>query len=569
MAHTDEEKRTLLSNLPKDLAGTYSRILTRILKIYKSDESRSIIVAIFKWVLCAERPLRLEELKEAITLDPEDVTLQRHKIPAGDGTRLIYMCGNLITLDRPTQTVTFAHHTVSQYILQKTLKNQFLHFDLRIARQEIAFLIVTYLSLSDFESRVTEYQRGRFINGNTATQASISRIPYKSQAELLHRMIHGSKRPSNRTTAHTVDLGDYVNIHPIESHQYEFLEYATLTWPAHTKHIYDLKASHDGLEKFKDHLLHGKNDEKIWPWDSQPVAPLSKNSLAGPFSPETYKKLLPWALKECHVPILRLVREMAPSGLEDMQALDQFRTFWANAYLRQDPDMIQFMNEATDAGGNFDSERLSLVLSQIATQNRAATRKLLADLLNCNQKDLIPYDWTLARGVLDTLEKLWSMEEDEAFAIYLSSLYYYVPGMTILRRLKEARFRKDTPRLLKLYQNLMLEDHEEGKQACSLRLACVLEDRALIQDFLSHQPWTTQQLSSEIAHAFFKGTEPVWKPLWEVHHARAEDIFSCIQQLPSVKRIVRDLVGTMSVILEEDTYESSDTLRLKAFLPLL
>lgn len=60
----------VLQNLPKSLSETYDRLLSRM----EGAERRSMIARMFKWIVCARRPLCVDELREAIafTLDDEE-----------------------------------------------------------------------------------------------------------------------------------------------------------------------------------------------------------------------------------------------------------------------------------------------------------------------------------------------------------------------------------------------------------------------------------------------------------------------------------------------------------------
>jgi len=62
----DADIRRAIRNLPKDLPETYERILRKI-----EDSGTSLIAQrVFKWAAAAKRPLSVEEMREAIVVEP-------------------------------------------------------------------------------------------------------------------------------------------------------------------------------------------------------------------------------------------------------------------------------------------------------------------------------------------------------------------------------------------------------------------------------------------------------------------------------------------------------------------
>jgi hypothetical protein len=111
-AETDSSIRKALRNLPRDLGETYDRLLARI----DNAEQREYVKRMFQWIICARRPLEIEELREAIAFTLEDDYFDLAKIP-NDLNRLARACGNLIVIDEDENTVQIAHYTMEQYLL--------------------------------------------------------------------------------------------------------------------------------------------------------------------------------------------------------------------------------------------------------------------------------------------------------------------------------------------------------------------------------------------------------------------------------------------------------------------
>ncbi|KAI9856126.1 MAG: hypothetical protein M1813_009244 [Trichoglossum hirsutum] len=149
----DEDIRKVIEDLPKDLPETYERALARI----KSSGTAKSAQKIFRWVAAAKRPLSLEELREAIAIQPCQPSLNSEALE-NDVNRLVLYCGNLIILDEEGRVVQFAHHTVKQFLLAETripLLDSF-HFQLQHADHDAGEVCVTYLNFNDFKRQLAK-----------------------------------------------------------------------------------------------------------------------------------------------------------------------------------------------------------------------------------------------------------------------------------------------------------------------------------------------------------------------------------------------------------------------------
>lgn len=110
-AASDEDIRQILEHLPEGLYDTYTRIVMKIAK----TKSRSTVLKIMMWMVCARRPLRVEELQEAVAFDTPDKRWNSGKIP--DGDKIMKSCHGLVIRDTDDGKVRLAHHTVQQYLV--------------------------------------------------------------------------------------------------------------------------------------------------------------------------------------------------------------------------------------------------------------------------------------------------------------------------------------------------------------------------------------------------------------------------------------------------------------------
>ena len=95
----------VLDSVPNGMDGLYLRILEALMN---NTRNRDIAKAILKWTVCSSRPLKIEELKEALRLDI-GVTLPRLETTLGTIT------GNLVYVDGDSRA-QLAHQTVRSFL---------------------------------------------------------------------------------------------------------------------------------------------------------------------------------------------------------------------------------------------------------------------------------------------------------------------------------------------------------------------------------------------------------------------------------------------------------------------
>lgn len=236
-AETDSSIRKVLRNLPRDLGETYDRLLARV----DSAEQREYIRRMFVWIICARRPLGVDELREAIAFTLEDDHFDATKIP-NDLSRLARACGNLIMIDEEEDHVQIAHYTVEQYLLsEQGSRASMFHFTREEASDEVGEVCLAYLSFSDFEVQLTQYNNG--VNSNFAALEKIVRtqstLPPSSQASKLFRSLkrfrvnteHRSAIQFDQYTG-SVERKKLADVSAFNS-KYSLLSYAAESWLHH------------------------------------------------------------------------------------------------------------------------------------------------------------------------------------------------------------------------------------------------------------------------------------------------------------------------------------------------
>ena len=223
-----------LDNLPRDLPQTFERILSGITETDDIDRCKRI----FLWVAAVKRPLTLEELREAIGIQPLQEKWDSSRF-VNDMKQAIATCGNLIFVEEECQAVHFTHYSVKQYLLSGAISTSLLpyHIDLERADAEVGAVCVTYLNFGIFSTQVAR---------TTENGKSIASIPSMVLKETLPHRTLGNKialallqrqhKSGNAVSRSLEDaLGDTEALRKQRvQEQYSFLSYAREFWLEHT-----------------------------------------------------------------------------------------------------------------------------------------------------------------------------------------------------------------------------------------------------------------------------------------------------------------------------------------------
>lgn len=160
---TDRAIKAALTSLPKGLDDTYERILQQIMT--KTPEKVDEVKAILQWLVESMAPMTLDELAEAISIQPDDTRLDRDGITT-DPEDLVALCRSLVVFDRSMDppVVRLAHFSVEEYLLSDHILESSVscfHIDPSVVDLKIAQTCIQYLSFEDFaNAAITEDTRG-------------------------------------------------------------------------------------------------------------------------------------------------------------------------------------------------------------------------------------------------------------------------------------------------------------------------------------------------------------------------------------------------------------------------
>ena len=236
---TDKAILAVLEDLPKDLPETFNRVLRKLQ--YSNAADSLFCIRIFNLVAAAQRPLSLEELREAVSVKPGE-TLWDASMLVNDMLRsLLDSCGSLVAIDEEYLTVHFAHHSVKQHLLSAPSDSDLkkYHMNLREADLYLGDTIVTYLNLGVFNRQlakikpttlpeVKNYTSATSILCGSLPQSTINRLAVK-----FLRSRENSRFDLQSQIKTAVGIEDQSEKQTQQTHF--FLPYAQKHWLFHTK----------------------------------------------------------------------------------------------------------------------------------------------------------------------------------------------------------------------------------------------------------------------------------------------------------------------------------------------
>lgn len=135
------ELKESLQRLPEDLDKTYDDALERI----KQQDSRKLARAdqVLTLISCAKRPLKLEEMRQALSIRRGDTSLDPEALPRTES--FISTCCGLVVVEDGSQIVRLVHFTTEEYFKRKLQR-----YRNPKAHAYFANVLITYLSFTTF-----------------------------------------------------------------------------------------------------------------------------------------------------------------------------------------------------------------------------------------------------------------------------------------------------------------------------------------------------------------------------------------------------------------------------------
>lgn len=236
--NTDNGILKALEDLPKDLPTTYRRILRRLRDSGSTDPPLG--KKIFEIVSAARRPLDLEELREAISIEPGNTTWNASKL-VNDMEKSLGCCGSLVVIDEELSTVHFAHSSVKQHL--ETFPDEVdvseYHIVPKTANLVLGEIVVTYLNLDVLQQQqqLTNYSKASELLSTQDTSRLIRTslvLPAITSTTLARKLLKNRKTPQFDVGHELEKVGGFrreSKERPLHAHS--LLSYAQEHWLSH------------------------------------------------------------------------------------------------------------------------------------------------------------------------------------------------------------------------------------------------------------------------------------------------------------------------------------------------
>lgn len=307
-ASSEFEVRKTLQSLPQGMTATYTKILEKI----AANRSHIVLAQkMFRWIVCAKRPMLLTELREAVAFEATDTSWNKEKVI--DAVRLYQAGGNLVVIDKNDDTVRLAHHTVQQFLLQLPDHQSAIaipfHFRLSEADLEAGEICVAYLSFSDFERQISTLHpddampiitlpRPAAILERTTSQLGFNSGVSRLFNFACYLRTGQCSQETEKTTS--IDFSKFakLKVPPPQKLQekYLFLNYAIENWIIHTSDLSEHNA--DTWKLFKKLAI-----DKPLPFDIRPWGDINKSNTT------SCTALFHWASNAKHTPLMKLIAQ--------------------------------------------------------------------------------------------------------------------------------------------------------------------------------------------------------------------------------------------------------------------
>lgn len=150
--------RSALRKLPEGLDETYDEAMRRIQRQTSIQSKRAYMV--LAWISYSFRPLHVEELQHALSVEAGDASFDEEALPDIDS--IISVCGGLVAIDGESSIIRLVHYTTQQYF-ERTRDKFFPLGHLQIAETCLTYLCYETFTggplydLAEFEARLLNY----------------------------------------------------------------------------------------------------------------------------------------------------------------------------------------------------------------------------------------------------------------------------------------------------------------------------------------------------------------------------------------------------------------------------
>ena len=310
---TSDQVPEVLEKLPDGIPDIYSHALQRVIQKY--DEQVETVKKIFKWVVCARRPMTIDKLNDALTITIGQKFWKKPSQKFSPST-VSKLCDNFVVFDDFDGTLLLAHYTVQAFLKSTPKTPSLAEFSMQARKADhyLGEMCVTYLGFTDFQKSITT-------TGNSRNLQFLNR-PVLLTAHMLSglnsfRLQNWNERFRRHTDGHDFDaenqlrtIRSTINSFIINSF-FQLLEYFKTNWYHHC-HAFPPEDT-QSVHSLKELL-------------NQPLLPFSLQlwGLSNDLDPFPHWPMFTWAVHQVFIAILRILQELITKNKAD----GSWRSLW-------------------------------------------------------------------------------------------------------------------------------------------------------------------------------------------------------------------------------------------------
>jgi hypothetical protein len=228
-----------LEDIPADLPKTFNRILAKIECLRGSREYAQFAkfsAKLFRIVAAARRPLTLDELREAVSVEPGETAWNPDQL-VNDTQKLVKCCGSLLVIDEENFTVRFIHGSVQQFLCSQLVNEGVNEYQMNLASADLDLgeICVTYLHSGRHITQLVPRQPQLIASSATLSKT----IPDSNLAgKLAIRLLNQKRNVGHSMRPSLEDVGVLRKTYNPQAQSYNlFLPYVQEHWLPHTKQL--------------------------------------------------------------------------------------------------------------------------------------------------------------------------------------------------------------------------------------------------------------------------------------------------------------------------------------------
>ena len=200
---------------------------------------------VFQWVAAAKRPMSLDELREAISIEPGQSCLKPERF-INDMTQIIPWCCHMLFLDEEEDTIQFSHHSIKQFLVDHSHTGDYYSLCPRAINSFAGTICVTYLGFNELRQQLQKRDGFKFqFDPMTALDVSMS----SSSSNGLYKAWSTLGKHRDCQPANNINIEDYLgSIYLSEdrsypggrARKYSFLDYARDYWLLHSVDFFEM-----------------------------------------------------------------------------------------------------------------------------------------------------------------------------------------------------------------------------------------------------------------------------------------------------------------------------------------